>query len=272
MNGSLCRWSTPQRRPSSSRTARSRWWSPCSWCGPPSSCDGTGSRLPRTLAGLAVALVVVQIALGAANVVAAVGGLRGAAPRRSAPRCSPPAPGYCCALARAGREFAASQPGCWGRATVLGGHAARLRGADQAAHHRAAAGDDRRRPCSSPSAACRRCGSWRRDVGGTLAAGGANAINMCFDRDIDDAHEPHPPRPLPRRGSAPPPWASASRSASSPSPGWRDRSTCFSACWRSVAIGFYVFVYTLWLKRSTPQNIVIGGAAGCVPLLVAGRR
>ena len=35
------------------------------------------------------------------------------------------------------------------------------------------------------------------------------------------------------------------------------------------AIGFYVFVYTLWLKRTTPQNIVIGGAAGCVPVLVA---
>ncbi|HET7141452.1 MAG TPA: UbiA family prenyltransferase, partial [Candidatus Limnocylindria bacterium] len=35
------------------------------------------------------------------------------------------------------------------------------------------------------------------------------------------------------------------------------------------AIAFYVFVYTLWLKRSSPQNIVIGGAAGCVPVLVA---
>jgi protoheme IX farnesyltransferase len=42
-----------------------------------------------------------------------------------------------------------------------------------------------------------------------------------------------------------------------------------SAVLAASAIGFYVFVYTLWLKRSTPQNIVIGGAAGCVPVLVA---
>jgi protoheme IX farnesyltransferase len=42
-----------------------------------------------------------------------------------------------------------------------------------------------------------------------------------------------------------------------------------SALLAMSAIGFYVFVYTLWLKRTTPQNIVIGGAAGCVPVLVA---
>jgi protoheme IX farnesyltransferase len=42
-----------------------------------------------------------------------------------------------------------------------------------------------------------------------------------------------------------------------------------SALLAASAIGFYVFVYTLWLKRSTPQNIVIGGAAGCVPVLIA---
>jgi protoheme IX farnesyltransferase len=42
-----------------------------------------------------------------------------------------------------------------------------------------------------------------------------------------------------------------------------------SAVLAASATGFYVFVYTLWLKRSTPQNIVIGGAAGCVPVLVA---
>jgi protoheme IX farnesyltransferase len=42
-----------------------------------------------------------------------------------------------------------------------------------------------------------------------------------------------------------------------------------SALLAASAIAFYVFVYTLWLKRSTPRNIVIGGAAGCVPVLVA---
>ncbi len=42
-----------------------------------------------------------------------------------------------------------------------------------------------------------------------------------------------------------------------------------SALLATSAILFYIFVYTLWLKRSTPQNIVIGGAAGCVPVLVA---
>src|SRR4029078_350772 len=41
-----------------------------------------------------------------------------------------------------------------------------------------------------------------------------------------------------------------------------------AACLAVSAILFYVFVYTLWLKRSTPQNIVIGGAAGAVPVLV----
>jgi protoheme IX farnesyltransferase len=42
-----------------------------------------------------------------------------------------------------------------------------------------------------------------------------------------------------------------------------------SALLAASAIVFYVFIYTLWLKRSTPQNIVIGGAAGCVPVLIA---
>ena len=51
-------------------------------------------------------------------------------------------------------------------------------------------------------------------------------------------------------------------------PGWR-RVNLLAALLSTSAIAFYVFVYTLWLKRSTPQNIVIGGAAGCVPVLVA---
>jgi heme o synthase len=107
-------------------------------------------------------------------------------------------------------------------------------------------------------------------LGGTLAAGGANAINMYVDRDIDDVMRRTRHRPLPRHAVTP------------------DRALAFgigltvaafafltltvnllSALLALSATAFYVFVYTMWLKRSTPQNIVIGGAAGCVPVLVA---
>jgi protoheme IX farnesyltransferase len=107
-------------------------------------------------------------------------------------------------------------------------------------------------------------------VGGTLAAGGANAINMYVDRDIDDVMRRTRHRPLPRHAVRPigALWFGIGLSV-----------TAFvflgltvnllSAMLAMSAIGFYVFVYTLWLKRTTPHNIVIGGAAGCVPVLVA---
>ena len=106
--------------------------------------------------------------------------------------------------------------------------------------------------------------------GGTLAAGGANAINMWADRDIDDVMRRTRHRPLPRH-------AVPSRHAlvfgtglSVISFAWLAVTVNLLAALLSTsAIAFYVFVYTLWLKRSTPQNIVIGGAAGCVPVLVA---
>jgi len=106
-------------------------------------------------------------------------------------------------------------------------------------------------------------------VGGTLAAGGANAINCYVDRDIDEIMRRTRRRPLPAHLVAPANalvFGSALGVAS------------FLLLWLTVnlasaalalgALLFYVFVYTLGLKRNTPQNIVIGGAAGAVPVLV----
>ena len=107
-------------------------------------------------------------------------------------------------------------------------------------------------------------------VGGTLAAGGANAINMYVDRDIDDLMRRTRHRPLPRHAVEP-------RAALYFGVGLSAAAFAFlaltvnllSAVLALSATAFYVFVYTMWLKRTTPQNIVIGGAAGCVPVLVA---
>ena len=107
-------------------------------------------------------------------------------------------------------------------------------------------------------------------VGGTLAAGGANAINMYVDRDIDDLMRRTRHRPLPRHAVEP-------RAALYFGIGLSVAAFAFlaltvnllSAVLALSATAFYVFVYTMWLKRTTPQNIVIGGAAGCVPVLVA---
>ena len=106
-------------------------------------------------------------------------------------------------------------------------------------------------------------------LGGTLAAGGANAINMYVDRDIDKLMHRTAKRPLVTGVIAPRNalifaitlevvafvelWA------------WVN---LLSAVLAVSATLFYVFVYTLWLKRTSRQNIVIGGAAGAVPVLV----
>ena len=106
-------------------------------------------------------------------------------------------------------------------------------------------------------------------VGGALAAGSANAINCYWDRDIDQL-------------------MSRTRSRALPSHKVGEKQALvfgislgvasflllslvvnlLSALLALAAIGFYVGVYTMWLKRTTPQNIVIGGAAGAVPVLV----
>jgi len=106
-------------------------------------------------------------------------------------------------------------------------------------------------------------------VGGTLAAGGAHAINCWFDRDIDAQMSRTRQRPIP--GGRIPPWHALAL-------GIALNVIAFGALWAwanvlaaSLALAgtlIYVFVYTIWLKRSTPQNIVIGGAAGAVPPLV----
>jgi protoheme IX farnesyltransferase len=106
-------------------------------------------------------------------------------------------------------------------------------------------------------------------IGGTLAAGGANAINMYIDRDIDGLMERTKNRPLVTGLIAPRNalifavsleiiaflvlWAGAN---------------VLSGLLALSATLFYVFIYSLWLKRTSKQNIVIGGAAGAVPVLV----
>jgi len=106
-------------------------------------------------------------------------------------------------------------------------------------------------------------------AGGALAAGGANALNMVYDRDIDSVMERTKNRPLVTGAISP------------------LSATIFAVCleiaafvllWTTVnhlsailaisATAFYLGIYTMWLKRSSPQNIVIGGAAGAVPVLV----
>ncbi len=106
-------------------------------------------------------------------------------------------------------------------------------------------------------------------IGGYLMAGGANAINMWFDRDIDLTMSRTRLRPIPSGRISPTAGLAF---------GIVLGGVAFIVFWFLVnplsawlALGgllFYVFVYTIWLKRTTPQNIVIGGAAGAFPPLV----
>ncbi len=106
-------------------------------------------------------------------------------------------------------------------------------------------------------------------VGGTLAAGGAHAINCWFDRDIDAEMSRTRRRPIPD-GRIPAYHALVM--------GIVLNAVAFIvlAAWANVLAALlallgtliYLFIYTFWLKRSTPQNIVIGGAAGAIPPLV----
>jgi protoheme IX farnesyltransferase len=107
-------------------------------------------------------------------------------------------------------------------------------------------------------------------IGGTLAAGGANALNMYVDRDIDPVMRRTRLRPLPQHAVAPRNALIFGIGLSVAAFAWLTLTVnLLSALLAVSAIAFYVFVYTIWLKRTTPQNIVIGGAAGCVPVLVA---
>jgi protoheme IX farnesyltransferase len=105
--------------------------------------------------------------------------------------------------------------------------------------------------------------------GGTLAAGGANVINCYVDRDIDQVMHRTSRRPLPAHAVSPRGALVFGVALSVTAFAFLWATTnLLAACLAVSAILFYVFVYTLWLKRSTPQNIVIGGAAGAVPVLV----
>jgi protoheme IX farnesyltransferase len=96
-------------------------------------------------------------------------------------------------------------------------------------------------------------------IGGTLAAGSANTINCYIDRDIDALMKRTSRRPLVVNGHGTiKPWEALA---------WGILLGA-AASLADTAILFYIFVYTLLLKRRSPSNIVIGGAAGCFPVLV----
>jgi protoheme IX farnesyltransferase len=106
-------------------------------------------------------------------------------------------------------------------------------------------------------------------IGGYLSAGGAGAVNHWYDRDIDAQMARTATRPVP-----------SGRVAPGAALGFGIGLSALSFLWLSLTVnvlsavlalsGFlgYVLVYTMWLKRRTPQNIVIGGAAGAMPPLV----
>lgn len=103
----------------------------------------------------------------------------------------------------------------------------------------------------------------------SLSIGGAHAINMWYDRDIDRLMERTRRRPLPSGRLSPAEVLSFGIFLESLSFVWLASSVNRLTAEASLAgFLFYVGVYTIWLKRRTPQNIVIGGAAGAFPPLV----
>ncbi|MDQ6914472.1 MAG: heme o synthase [Actinomycetota bacterium] len=106
-------------------------------------------------------------------------------------------------------------------------------------------------------------------LGGYLSAGGAGAVNHWFDRDIDARMSRTASRPVAAGRISPP--AALSFGLGLCAASFVELSLFVNVLAASLALtGFvgYVGVYTVWLKRSTPQNIVIGGAAGAIPPLV----
>jgi protoheme IX farnesyltransferase len=106
-------------------------------------------------------------------------------------------------------------------------------------------------------------------VGGTLAAGGANAINMYVDRDIDAVMARTRGRPLVTGAVTPRAALVFALGIEAAAFIWlAGFVNLLSAALALGACLFYVFIYTLWLKRSSTSNIVIGGAAGAAPVLI----
>jgi len=106
-------------------------------------------------------------------------------------------------------------------------------------------------------------------IGGYLMAGGANAVNMYLDRDIDDRMARTRLRPIPSgRLAAREVLVFGILLATTATYLLSHFANVLTSTLALAGFYFYVFVYTRWLKRSTPQNIVIGGAAGAFPPLV----
>jgi protoheme IX farnesyltransferase len=106
-------------------------------------------------------------------------------------------------------------------------------------------------------------------IGGTLAAGGANAVNMYVDRDIDAVMDRTKGRPLVTGAVTPRAALTFAIVIEAVAFVWLWAfANLISALLAVGATAFYVFIYTLWLKRSTSSNIVIGGAAGAAPVLI----
>jgi len=106
-------------------------------------------------------------------------------------------------------------------------------------------------------------------VGGTLAAGSANALNCFLDRDIDALMRRTGHRPLATHDVSPSGALIFGLLLGVIAVGLMGLSTNWLAAGlTALAIAFYVIVYTMLLKRRTPQNIVWGGAAGCMPVLI----
>jgi protoheme IX farnesyltransferase len=106
-------------------------------------------------------------------------------------------------------------------------------------------------------------------LGGSLASGGAGAVNHWYDRDIDARMSRTATRPVPSGRVSP--RAALAYGIALAALSFLVLSVAVNLLSAFLALsGFlgYVFIYTIWLKRSTPQNIVIGGAAGAVPPLV----
>jgi protoheme IX farnesyltransferase len=106
-------------------------------------------------------------------------------------------------------------------------------------------------------------------IGGTLSAGGANAINCWYDRDIDSVMRRTQSRPLVTGAIEPARGLAFGIALGVIAFAWLwATTTLMAALLATAALLFYVLIYTVWLKRRTPQNIVIGGAAGAFPPMV----
>ncbi len=106
-------------------------------------------------------------------------------------------------------------------------------------------------------------------LGGTLAAASANTLNCVYDRDIDQVMHRTRNRPLVTGAISPRAATVFGLILGSLAVGWLALAVnVLSGFLALVAIAFYVLLYTMVLKRRTAQNIVWGGAAGCMPVLI----